>query len=306
MPTNYDTSRQFFSVVIPTYNCDEYLERALKSVFSQTYQDFEVIVVDNSSTDNTQNVLGSFPQDKLKVITVNNRGIIAYSRNEGIKKAKGEWVAFLDSDDVWQSEKLEKVKNAIDENQGFILICHDEWCVMNGKNKNRLSYGPSGDDMYDRLLFKINCLSTSAVCVKKDILIKTGGFSERNDFVTAEDYEYWIRLSQVGEFYFIKEVLGEYHIHGKNTVSNVKVHNNAVIAIKKYHYDLWLKIFPHKYKKVKRGFGKMWTEVASGYMKAGEYDDASKYALKAIAFTPFYWKVWVVLFLGLFRIKISY
>ena len=82
----------FFTVVIPTYNCADYLKRALNSVFSQTYQNFEIIVVDNSSTDHTKDVLRSFNDGRLMVIKVNNNGIIAYSRNKGIENAKGDWI----------------------------------------------------------------------------------------------------------------------------------------------------------------------------------------------------------------------
>jgi len=178
----------FFSVVIPTYNCAEFLERALKTVFSQTYQNFEVIVVDNSSTDNTNNVLKSFADNRLIVIKVNNHGNIAYSRNKGIRISKGNWVAFLDSDDVWKTNKLEKAKDAINHNPQFILVCHDEWHVDNGETNIRLKYGPAGPDMYERLLFEGNCISTSAVCLRKDIAVKSGGFSEREDFITVEDY----------------------------------------------------------------------------------------------------------------------
>ena len=133
----------FFSVVIPTYNCADFLKRALTSVFVQTYQNFEIIVIDNSSTDNTQKVLKNFSNQKLKVIRVNNKGIIGYSRNKGIDSARGEWIAFLDSDDVWKPEKLEKVRDAIKHNKNVILFCHDEWYVVNGKRKNRSRYGPA-------------------------------------------------------------------------------------------------------------------------------------------------------------------
>ena len=128
----------FFSVVIPTYNCAEFLQRSLESVFSQTYQDFEVIVIDNSSTDNTENVLDSVDDKRLTVIKVNNNGIIAHSRNKGIENAKGKWVAFLDSDDIWKPEKLEKISDAIVNNSEVILVCHDEWHVNNGKTENHL------------------------------------------------------------------------------------------------------------------------------------------------------------------------
>jgi len=191
----------FFTVVIPTYNCAELLERALSSVLLQTYQNFEIIVVDNSSTDNTQDILLSLDNEKLRVIIVNNNGVIAHSRNKGIENARGEWIAFLDADDVWKPEKLEKVRSTINHNPEVALVCHDEWHVVNGERKNRLMYGPAERNLYERLLFKGNCLSTSAVCLQKDVAKKSGGFSERKDFITVEDYEYWIRLAQEGEFF---------------------------------------------------------------------------------------------------------
>ena len=116
----------FFSVIIPTYNCADFLKRALSSVFIQTYQNFEVIVVDNSSTDNTEDVLNSFDDKKLTVKKVNNNGIIAHSRNKGIENAKGKWVAFLDSDDIWKPEKLEKVSHAIVNNPEVIEKLYKE------------------------------------------------------------------------------------------------------------------------------------------------------------------------------------
>ena len=134
----------FFSVVIPTYNCSDFLKRALTSVFNQTYQNFEVIVIDNSSTDNTEDIINNFDDKRLIATKVNNNGIIAHSRNKGIEIAKGDWIAFLDSDDVWNSDKLIKVKNAIKENPKVILICHDEWHIINNNKKNRLRYGPAG------------------------------------------------------------------------------------------------------------------------------------------------------------------
>ena len=235
----------FFTVVIPTYNCADYLKRALNSVFSQTYQNFEVIVVDNSSTDPTEDVLNSFDDKRLTVIKVNNNGIIAHSRNKGINNAKGDWIAFLDSDDVWKPEKLEKVKDAINHNPEVVLICHDEQYVENSEIKNRLRYGPAVQNLYQRLLFKGNCVSTSAACLRKDIAIETGGFSERKDFVTVEDHEYWIRLAQMGDFYFLNEVLGEFHIHGKNSSGDMKIHINAGFAMKEYHFNLWKSRFPN-------------------------------------------------------------
>ena len=94
MIRNYDTLKPFFSIVIPTYNCAELLQRALKSVFSQSFQNFEIIVIDNSSTDYTQNVLSSHSDPRLNVLTVKNNGIIAYSRYKEIEKSNGKHGVF--------------------------------------------------------------------------------------------------------------------------------------------------------------------------------------------------------------------
>ena len=172
----------FFTVVVPTYNCLELLKRALESVFSQTYQDFEIIVVDNSSHDETQNFLLNIDDSRIQIIIVQNNGVIAHSRNKGIENAKGKWIAFLDADDAWKPQKLSIVTESIGKNTDTILFCHDEWLVYKGKMQNRLKYGPSSSDVYERLLFKGNFLSTSAVILLKDVAITSGGFSEREDF----------------------------------------------------------------------------------------------------------------------------
>jgi len=294
----------FFSVVIPTYNCGELLKKALVSVFTQTYQDFEIIVIDNSSTDNTKDVLKIFDKERLKVIELNNNGIIAISRNKGIENAIGEWIAFLDADDIWIPEKLEKVRNTIIDNSQAILFCHDEWYVVNGKRKNRLRYGPAVKNFYERLLFEGNCVSTSAVCLRRDIAINSCGFSERENFVTMEDYEYWIRLSELGDFFFINEVLGEWHIHSSNYSSNAIIHAEAQIAVLEHHFNLWLNKFPSAQRQVILGRSKAWTLSSRILQKGRIFSKAIQYAIKAICLNPFQWKAWGVLLLSLLRISI--
>ena len=200
------SNRPFFSVVIPTFNCAPLLKRALKSVEIQTFSNYEIIIIDNSSTDETKSVVENFNLPRLKFENINNKGVIAKSRNKGIELSKGKWISFLDSDDVWLPRKLEKVERAIKNNKDCIAICHHEWHVVNNKRVAKLIYGPNGEDLYSHLLFKGNCMSTSAVSISKDILIKTDGFSTSQDFVTAEDYEYWIRLSKEGKTIFLDDV----------------------------------------------------------------------------------------------------
>ena len=122
-----------FSVVIPTYNQADFLKVALASVLAQTYDDFELIVVNNYSSDHTLDVLAEVTDARLSVINFRNDGIIAASRNTGIKASKGAYVAFLDSDDAWNSNKLERVAQAIADFPQAGLYSHGEVMVRGGK-----------------------------------------------------------------------------------------------------------------------------------------------------------------------------
>ena len=111
------------SIVIPTYNHGTYLKRALQSVLDQTYLNWEAIVIDNHSTDDTAEIMTNFNDQRIKYLKIHNNGVIAASRNAGINIAKGEWIAFLDSDDWWTEDKLEICfKNINDE---IDLVYHD-------------------------------------------------------------------------------------------------------------------------------------------------------------------------------------
>lgn len=142
------------SIVIPSYNHGKFIGRAIESVLSQTYQTFEVIVIDNHSKDETDKVLNKFRDNRIKVLKIHNKGIIAISRNRGIKEAKGEWVAFLDSDDVWYPKKLEILLGLATNESNYDLLCSDELKVniKNGKKKLQV-YGPVNRSVYHELLF---------------------------------------------------------------------------------------------------------------------------------------------------------
>ena len=95
------------SIIIPTFNHANYLSKALQSVLHQTYTNWEAIVIDNYSTDDTDSVITRYNDHRIKYLKIHNGGVIAKSRNAGIKSAKGDWIAFLDSDDTWTSDKLD-------------------------------------------------------------------------------------------------------------------------------------------------------------------------------------------------------
>ena len=232
----------FFTVVIPTFNCADYLERALNSVFSQACQNFEIIVVDNSSTDHTNHVLKSYNDKRLTVIEVNNNGIIALSRNKGIENAKGDWIAFLDADDLWYQEKLQIVFNEIQSSKFIDVFSTDEFQIDEDTGtKTHLRYGPYCKDFYKILLLNGNRLSTSATIVNRNFLKKNRiNFREHKEFATVEDYDFWLLMARAGaEFQFIESIQGEYTIHSDNTSTQSGVHyQNGINVLKDHVYNL--------------------------------------------------------------------
>jgi len=210
------------SVIIPTYNQAALLQTALQSVISQTCTDWEAIVIDNHSTDDTKEVVESIHDARIRYVTFSNNGIIAASRNHGIRMASGEIIAFLDSDDLWYPLKLSTCLDSL--KNGADAVCHGLWIRRDWILCEKLIPEPCPRDFYRTLLYEGNSLiATSAVMVKKHCIDRFGSFSEDPGMVTAEDYELWLRLSKNNvRWRCIKEILGEYTVHSKNASSNVK------------------------------------------------------------------------------------
>ncbi len=219
------------TIVIPTYNHADYLQKALTSVLQQTFTDWEAIIVNNYSDDNTEEIVKSFNEPRFHLENFHNNGIIAAARNYAIKLAKGEYIAFLDSDDEWFPKKLEECLAVIDDSSAD-AVCHAErWIGANGYTRDVL-YGPEHRATYRSLLYNGNAISTSAVVVRRSVLEKVGAFSEEPEMVTAEDYDLWIKIAKSGtHFIFLPTVLGIYRIHpgGNSQVALKNVH--AILAV---------------------------------------------------------------------------
>lgn len=204
------------SVVIPTYNHARFLKEAIESVRAQSFTDWEVIVINNNSEDNTVEVVEAMADPRVRLIDFRNNGIIAASRNKGIELSEGKYIAFLDSDDKWYPNKLQRCVALLDA--GRDVVCHAEnWVWEDGKRKT-VAYGPARNATYRRLLFRKNCLSTSAVVARRATIARVGGFDEDPRIVTVEDYDLWLRIARVTDrLCFPPETLGEYRIHGGNS-----------------------------------------------------------------------------------------
>lgn len=223
-----------FTVIIPTYNHAEFLRRAIRSVLDQTFTNWNCLIVDNHSGDHTEDVVAEFGDHRLQLIKIHNHGVIAASRNLGIKNAEGTWLAFLDSDDIWYPKKLEVIASEIDNRKSLDVISTDEWVVNQaGSNRSILRYGPYCDNFYKTLLLEGNRLSTSATVIRREFLEKTKlQFREDKNFITVEDYDLWLHLAHAGaKFSFLRSIEGEYSIHGANSSANVERHYRNLKAM---------------------------------------------------------------------------
>ncbi len=306
MNTNF-LYQPLVSIIMPTYNYAQFIGDAIRSVTNQTYKNWELIVIDNYSEDNTEEIVNSFNDSRIKYIKFRNNGIIGASRNLGIKESIGEWVAFLDSDDVWHPLKLEKVNQVIIVDSDAILICHKGRQIKDGVPGKILKSGPFFNNMYDRLLFKGNILSTSALVVKREKLLSTGGFSEEKEFVTVEDYEYWMRLAKVGKFHFINDILVEFHIHSKNGHSkneclNVERHARALISVVSHH----LSLLPDgvSFQKKRKRLSQAWCTGGRLLLASGAFKSARDFCIEGFNYSLWNPKGWAVLILSLLKIRI--
>jgi len=178
------------SVVIPTYNRYEVLKRALSSVFSQTYQAFEVIVIDDGSTDKTQQIIQDFPN--IKYFYQENAGVSS-ARNLGIKKASCKWMAFLDSDDEWHKDKLKEQVAFHKTNPEILMSYTDEKWIRNALEvKIPKKFSKFGGEIFQESLS--HCIiAPSATMIHIELLNAVGTFDENLE--VCEDYDLWLRIA---------------------------------------------------------------------------------------------------------------
>ena len=240
-----------FSIVIPTYNQSSLLKNAILSVVNQTYKNFEIIVIDNFSNDSTESVVKSFQTEKIKYFKKKNFGVIGKSRNEGINRSKGEWIAFLDSDDLWYSNRLDEIINFLRNNKSYEVLTSDEKIINKISNSEKIwKYGPYTENFYKKLLIDGNCLSTSATVVKRKFIIDNNLlFSEDKNLVTVEDYDFFLKLAlKDARFKFLHKVLGEHLFHPNSESFNFKKHKSAYESLINYHVFLIQKFTKNKEK----------------------------------------------------------
>lgn len=270
----------FFTVIMATYNRRDLLPRAINSVLNQTFGYFELLVIDNGSTDDTGSVVGKFKDPRVKyILNPHPTESCDAPRNLGIGMAKGSLVSFLDDDDLWYPERLEKVKEAFDRNSAVAAVCHNENKTVDGKFAGLLKHGPWSEDIYERLLYDRNCLSSCAMTIKTDLLRKLKGFDLRKEFDSAADYDLWLRMASEGvKIYFIEEPLGEFSVTGRNwSKVNPAFESRVAFLVKEHIIKYEKKGVLGVSRKGMWRLSRLYLIAARAFLRAGCYANAAAY-----------------------------
>lgn len=233
------------SVIIPTFNRGYCIERAIQSVLHQTFKDWELIIIDNNSTDQTLQLVKNFNDERISVTQAENFGIVAKSRNIGIKLSRGSYLAFLDSDDWWMPNKLQISIDIL--NTGYDLVYHDLYSVVQSVDKGRrlriLRSRHLSSCALDDLLLDGNAINNSSVVTRKSAVENSKGFSESRNLIGSEDYDLWLRLAkEKHRFKKIDGTLGYYWSGGGN-LSSAKLTNRCNVSVRRLYKEDFNRLF---------------------------------------------------------------
>jgi glycosyltransferase involved in cell wall biosynthesis len=283
------------SVIIPTKNRADYLSSAIQSVLDQTFGDFEIIVVDGASTDNTREVIDKFDDQRIRYIREKKDKGASASRNIGIKHSRGRFIAFLDDDDRWMPSKLEKQLDLFNKNPDVGLVYTGLWRFNDsGKTMGRARNLPSVRGNIYRKLFRANYVGgCSTVLVRRECLEKVGLFDE--NLPAAEDIDLWIRLAKHYKFDYLKEALVLYRVHSKSiTLNHRRAARAGTLLYKKYSKELTTSFVDRK------TLAKWHHMLGLRHCKCGEMERGKMEFIKAIKNDPLSILYYARLFASLF------
>jgi len=228
------------SVVIPTFNRRDLIGETIGSVLGQTFGNLEILVIDDGSTDDTKRIVDSIGDPRIRYFYQDHSGKPAVPRNKGIKNARGEYIAFLDSDDLWLPDKLERQVGFLDKDPEIGLIYGQHLPFGNCIQKATPLPIPSSSTAKSGIIFKSLFLSWNFIpcleaVVRHKIIEEVGGFDEEPALKAVEDFDLWLRIARIFRIQFIPEVMSKYRFHKDQIGSGqIEVHffRNLNIAAK--------------------------------------------------------------------------
>ena len=219
------------SIIVPVYNGKKYIEKTVETFIAQTYENFELLLINDGSTDDSLLIIeGLAKKDKrIRVLDKPNGGI-AHARNFGINLSQGEFVAFCDQDDFWLPTKLEKQVPLLEQSKVGLVY---SWAMKEFTHpvNNRITVEKhNGRNQVFKSLVLENLIPTCSVIVRKSLLEQVGFFDEQKDLMGVDDWNLWLRLSLITEFDFVEEALSIHVFHGSNYSSNNAIMHKAELV----------------------------------------------------------------------------
>jgi len=270
---------ELISIIMPAYNAGKYIKESIESVLNQTYQNWELIIIDDGSTDTTSKVVQPFLINDTRIQYYRQEnGKQGKARNAGIKKSKGNLIAFLDADDVWMPAKLQTQIGVLKQNDAdlvftdvFVIDDKGDVIMESCSVENRTYYGEEGLSFF----FRINQVPILTVLAKKEAILAVGCFKEIDEIQNIEDYDLWLRMLYNGyRFVLMNEVLGAYRIHDTQTVKG----KLSVMKILKMLHEM--KIEKKELEREKQKAIKLWM------MRCLKYDITKAEFRSIISFYP--------------------
>ncbi len=270
------------SVIIPNYNYARYVGEAVESALGQTYSNLEVIVVDDGSTDNSLEVLERY-RDRVKIVEQQNSGVCV-ARNRGVAETKGEYIAFLDADDVWLPEKIEKQvkKFESDGDTGLVHVGVIDIDASGEKLATHLN-GMEGAVASELMMFERAVIlgGGSGVMIPRRVFDEVGGFDE--SLSTSADWDLYFRISSSFSVGFIGEPLLKYRLHGANMHSNIPRMESEMLSA-------YRKVFTENGRDGRfdkgKAYGSLFRVLAGSYFRSGKYGDFLRTAAKSVWYRP--------------------
>jgi glycosyltransferase involved in cell wall biosynthesis len=269
-----------FSIIIPTYNRASLIAKTLHSVLNQSFEDFEVIVVDDGSTDNTESVVADFISDKVRYFRIPN-GERAKARNFGVRKAQGDFITFLDSDDLLMPHCLQEANDFLQKNPQAVFFSLG-YQIISPEGKILHKINQRKGNLAQKLVTG-NHLSCIAVFVKRKIILENP-FNENRDLSGTEDYELWLRLASRYALHYKNTIVASIVNHESRSVLGIneeKLLKRMFLLFECIERDSFCKNF-YKTSGIKSIKAHSWLYVALHLAMAQRKKMAFKYLLKAI------------------------
>lgn len=218
------------SIIMPSYNTAQFIKRSIESVIAQTHQNWELIIVDDCSSDNTDEVVSEIRDERIIYLKNDKNYGAAYSRNKALREASGKWVAFLDSDDLWMPDKLEKQIRFMENNQYH--FSYTNYVEINEDDQLTGMFVTGPKKINKPLMYTFNYMGCLTVMYDREFV----GLVQIEDLKKRNDYALWIKVSQKSSAYLLNETLAKYRVRESGSIMD---RGKSPMSRMKYNYYLW-------------------------------------------------------------------